>query len=204
MGSLLTSENSCDPTLSCVTRLVFAVPCEFCVLRGNLNILFCTVALGPRCSQFFQGHYLKEFQENTDAQLRVSSGSAQIKEPCNVCSSVFMKLKVFLKHWNSSQTGFLCFPEFWVWFLVLPSFSSLIWYLNGKDPIIFGLCLLWNSGCLTANGIGFLKPLEFRGAGRSWCSSLCQHLCCSWPWLWEWGGECVSYCDVVFPFNLEF
>lgn len=122
------------------------------------------------------------------------------KEPCNVCSSMSVKLKVFMKHWNSSQTGFLCFPEFWVWFLVLPSFSLLIWYLNGKAPIIFGLCLLWNSGCLTANGIGFLKPLEFRGAGRSWCSSLCQHLCCSWSWLWKWG---VNVCVLLwhsFPF----
>lgn len=149
--------------------------------------------LGPRCSRFFQGRYLEGFQENTDAQLRVSSESVQVKSPVMYAAPMSVKLKVFLKHWNSliAQTGFLCFPQFWVWFLVLPSFSLLIWYLNGKDPIIFGLCLLWNSGCLTANGIGFLKPLEFRGAGRSWCISLCQHLCCSWPWLWKWDGECV-------------
>lgn len=99
------------------------------------------------------------------------------KVPHNVCSLVLVKLKVLLMHWNSSQTGFLCLPEFWVWFLVLPSFSSLIWYLNGKDPIISGLCLLWNSGYLTANGIRFLKLLEFCGAGRSWCSSFTARIC---------------------------
>lgn len=34
---------------------------------------------------------------------------------------------------------------------------------------------LWVS--VTANGIGFLKLLEFCGAGRSWCSSLTARIC---------------------------
>lgn len=72
MTQLYELYNSCD-------FFFFGVPCEFCALRQSFNILFCTVALGPRCSQSFQGHALKEFQENTDAQLRVSSEWAQIK-----------------------------------------------------------------------------------------------------------------------------
>lgn len=163
------------------------MPCDFCVCYVEISIYYFALwfwGLDVRSS-------FKDITWMNSRKTQMLSWGSPLSQPCDICSSMSVKLQVFLKHWNSSQTGFLCFPEFWLRFLVLPSFSLLIWYLNGKDPIIFGLCLLWNSGCLTANGIGFLKPLEFRGAGRSWCSSLCQCLCCSWPWLWKWGGECV-------------
>lgn len=124
---------------------------------------------------------------------------------CNVCSSVLMKLKVLLMHWNNSQTGFLCLPEFWVWFLVLPSFSSLIWYLNGKDPIISGLCLLWNSGCLwQVMGSDSLNPLNFMVlAGHGALPSLPESVLLLAMALGMGWWMCVSYCELVSPFNLK-
>jgi len=61
-------------------------------------------------------------------------------------------------------------------------------YLWMVSPLEF-----WVS--VTANGMGFLKLLEFRGADRSWCFSLTARFCAA-PGH-GFGNEVVNVCVLL-------